>query len=210
MKNILLLFVIVFSLLFLINVSSARIPNMELPPGYSECTKSILQLNVSNSTESHQQFSICISPFNNKSAGCNSIPQYLPDRNNIIAKCYAFRDSIGWDSCENITDLDGRDVCYNSNLKCDKIVNSEINKACLDKVKDNRIKSITRSIKEIIILMLFVLSPLVMLFIIIKTVIDITKKNKIRWWLRITIFVISLFVFLFIIAWFFMQAIMVY
>lgn len=212
MKKIVFYFAFIVFLIVLINAGSAVIQDRTMmpPPGYSECYESINKLNISNSTLKYENMNNCSAIFRYKNISCDSLPSYLPNRKNIVVKCYAFRDSIGWESCENITDLDNRDRCYSSNLKCDKVANDALNRACVDKVNDNKRKAMISSIKSVIILVFLLLSPLVILFIIIKTIIDIRKKKKVRWWLRIVLFVLALIIFLMILFWILLQSMVVY
>ncbi len=141
---------------------------------------------------------------------CNLIKPKFDNYENLLLGCYmklAYRNPTACDlmpfndankqlcfirarSCEKIIDSSEKDACYNAKLDCDKISAEGKRNICLSTLNKKNTDSLIGTILYYLAIAILIISPLIVIAIIIKTILDFFKHiSIISWVIRITLII---------------------
>jgi hypothetical protein len=101
--------------------------------------------------------------------------------------------------CDKIDSVEERDFCYRNKSQCDKITSETIKSQCLAAINKKNTDSLIGTILYFLAIAILIISPLVVIAIIIKTIIDFFKHISIISWI-IRIGLIIFFIVLWVIV----------
>lgn len=132
---------------------------------------------------------------------CDLIPDDINNYESIITKCHAKSMSFNSNSCD-LLKLDQRykDDCFNQSNNCEKIIDSNKKELCINKVNKNNFNSQINLIITLILLAFYLLSPIGIIIVILKTIFDLVKKNKFSITKRIILIILLLLIWFFIVG----------
>ena len=132
---------------------------------------------------------------------CDLIPKDINNYESIITKCHANSMSFDSESCDLLKlNQTYKDDCFSQSNNCEKIIDSNKKELCINKVNKNNFDSQINTIIEFILLAFYLLSPLGIIIIILKTIFDLIKKNKFSIAKRITLIILLLLLWFFIVS----------
>jgi len=199
-------FILLFAIGFLVGASyvSATIENDKImvPYGYSLCNEAAYSLNLEDKNLTQQYFYRCRNAFMGRSVdNCTLIPDVLPNYNDILTSCHSYKIYQDNLACEKLPlGQDYKDQCYYERKMCTRIVNNDLKETCNREVRNAMIKSRVSTILMVSATILFFLIPIFLLFLLVKTIIDKVKKKRIRWWLRISIALVLIIIWMILIV----------